>query len=363
MSFTSHIQKKLKDYIQCEDPSAAELLKNELSQELPNPHFVTDCPFIPTEHILKKEAWIVSDAFEAVTNGMFSPELSQELQTIPSHSLFYPWVLLTQAVKAFYAGRFNQLSALIALVPEGSAPAFFKGFFTAIAGSEAVPPEWENMKSSVLDDKRELTSSLEQLIEAASAGMEDLLLETAGMIIGDLIREHPDTAAKIIIWCFHQLQEIDILPDKAADKARQLFGEAEGLRLTALATLSYDQDRSLIYWLLTLEAYLNNQTTREEVKAYLSIIHDVSETVALEFELTDEYLSLLMTHTASLVSSLNHLYPDMTEEISREERTTPSFTMQVLRKLAGDKEKGQAPSHKKTIQNSTAPVQLELFSF
>ena len=218
-------------------------------------------------------------------------------------------------------------------------PPFLKKFFTAIAGSDALPSEWASLETSVLDDNGELKSSLEQLIEAASAGMEDLLLETAGMIIGDIIRKHPETAAKVIIWCFHQLQEIDILPDKAADKARQLFGEAEGLRLTALSTLSYDQDRSLIYWLLTLEAYLNSQTSREEVKAYLSIIRDVSETVALEFELTDEYLSLVMTHTASLVSSLSHLYPEMTGGISNEERNSPSSVMKVLGKLAGGKRK------------------------
>lgn len=362
MSFTSQLQNKLKDYIQCEDSQRKEKIKRELSSELPNPVFITNCDFIPNEHILKKEAWIISDAFEAVTNGMFSSELFEQLKTIRPNSLLTPWAVLTQAVEAFYAGSFQKVRAFSNSILKESAPYGFVSFFNKVMENDALPEEWKQLGSSVMDDKKELKSSLEQLNDAASAGMEDILLETAAMIIRDISREHPDTARKILMWCFDQLQEIDILPDKAADMAHALFGEVEGSRLTALSTLSYDQDRSLVYWLLTLQAYLkDNSTNRSDVKAYLSIIRDVSETVALEFELTDEYLSLLMTHSTSLIASLRHLYPDMLRNLTEEEISKPASIIRILQKLAGEKEKTQAPSHKKVIQQNCAPVQLELF--
>lgn len=362
MSFTSQLQNKLKKYIQSEDAVEKENIKRELSAEIPNPLFITKCDFIPNDHLLKKEAWIVSDAFEAVTNGMFSTELFEQLKSIDQDSVLGPWSMLTRAVEAFYAGSFQAVKSFTSLIPEESTPYAFVSFFNKVIKNDILPEEWQRLGSSVLDNKKELKSSLEQLNDASSAGMEDLLLETAAMIIRDISKEHPGTAQKILIWCFDQLQEIDILPDNAALIAHSLFGEVEGSRLTALSTLSYDQDRSLVYWLQTLQAYLqDNSTDRSDVKAYLSIIRDVAETVALEFELTDEYLSLLMTHSTSLISSLRHIYPDMVKDITEEEISKPSSIIRVLQKLAGEKEKNQAPSHKKMIQKNSAPVQFELF--
>lgn len=363
LSFTSQLQHKLKEYLQCSDPEAERVLKQELWRELPHPLFVTRCDFVPQEHALKKEAWIVSDAFEAITNGMFSPELSEELESLGEDSLFYPWKLLTQAVDAFYSSRFEQAAALTRRIPGEAAPKELAGFFSALAQKASPGEEWEALKASVLEDNRELQSSLDQLAEAAAAGMEDLLLETSSMIIRDILREHPGTAGKILVWSFHQLQEQDVLPDKAAERAQSLFGDAEGLRLTALAALSYDQDRSLVYWLLTLQAYLKeSRTDRDRVKAYLDIIRDVSETVALEFELTEEYRTLLSTHCDSLIAGLSHLYPDLTDCLTPAERRGEGAAMEVLRKLAGQKEKSPLRTHKKTIQSSSAPVQLELFA-
>ena len=364
LSFTSQLQNKLKNYIQSENPEQRLKLKRELEMEIPHPQFVTKCDFIPNEHPVKRDAWIISDAFEAVTNGMFSAELSGELNTIEKDSLFLPWVPLIQGIETFYSGSFSEVLPLLETIPDWSAPYAYIGFFKAVINKTAMPESWKELSESVLDDNMELASSMEQLTEAAQAGMEDILLETAGMIIKDILREHPETAQKILIWCFHQIQEEDILPDKAADKARLLFGDSEGLRLTALATLSYDQDKSLVYWLLTLQAYLEgNSTSRAEVKAYLRIIKDVSETVALEFELTDEYLSLIATHSVSLIAGLNHLYPDMVENINSKTQTEPDSVMKLLQSLAGEKEKAPASSHKKITQNSSAPVQLELFAF
>ncbi len=364
MSFTSSIHSRLKEYIQAVKESERQKIFEELIRTLPSPQFVTDCDFIPQDHKLKQEAWIVFDAFEAVTNGMFSFELSRQLDEIEGRSLMYPWAVLTKAVEAFYQGDPEKSYSLLGTLPETAAPYVFREFFITLLEKGSTPEVWEKLKKTVLDDSKELHSSLEQLIEAAQAGMEDLMLETAGMIIRDIRKDHPEKAAEILIWTFQKLQESDILPDKAAHKAQQLFGETEGLRLTALATLSYDQDRSLIYWLLSLQSYLKSrETLKSDVKAYLRIIRDVAETVTLEFELTEEYLSLLGTHAKSLINSLNHLYPEVTEGIRYDSLDRTSEIIPLLQGLAGDEPAQPQPVHKKTMQNSTAPVQLELFAF
>ena len=364
MSFTSQLQNRLKEYILAEEENVKEDLLNNILMILPGPQFVADCDFIPKENRIKREAWTVSDAFEAVTNGMFSPELSKQLDEIPEGSLFYPWVILTKGVKAFYAGDISRCSCLLSSLPENTAPSRYREFFTALEENRELPEDWQKLGDAVLEDQTELSSSLEQLREAASAGMEDLLLETAEMIIRDIRKDHPETASKILVWTFHQLQEIDVLSDKAAEKAQQLFGEAEGLRLTALATLAYDQDRSLIFWLLALRKFLkSSHTSRADVRAYLRIIRDIAETVALEFELTDEYLHLLTTHMESLIASLDHLYPDLTSSLTDRNPDNLPAVIPLLKKLAGEEKKSLSPLHKKTIQSNAAPVQLELFAF
>jgi len=362
VSFTSRLQNSLKDYIQFTgSPEEKQKMRMELQAQLPSPAFAASCEFIPPEHPLRRDAYIVSDAFEAVTNGMFSPELENGLSGVPEDSLLAPWVSLTRSVLAFYQNDFRTCLALMETIPEETAPAVYRDFFFAIlrGNREECPEHWHLLRHAVLDDREDLKSSLDQLKEASLAGMEDVMLETADMIIRDIIREQPETAERIIIWCLHQIQELDVLSDKAADRIRRLFGDARGLRLTALATLSYDQDRSLIYWLLALQAYLKeNKTTPEEVRAYLSIISDVSETVALEFELTTEYMSLLGTSIRSLTASLKHLYPDMVRGVNTEKPP-----LEIIRSLAGEKEKILPPTHRKVTQNNNAPVQLELFSF
>ncbi len=355
---------RLKEYIQAAGQSEKQALFNELAAALPSPLFITGCEIIPEDHPLKQEAWIVSDAFEAVTNGMFSFELSRQLDLIGEDSLLYPWAQLTKAVEAFYNRNSEEAFRILETLPEDSAPGRFREFFAALIESGDFSEEWLKLKNAVLDDAIDLKSGLEQLSEAAQAGMEDLMLETAGMIIRDIRKDHPDKAAEILIWTFEQLQESDVLSDKAAEMAQLLFGETEGLRLTALSTLSFDQDRSLIYWLLALHSYLQSRETREfEVKAYLRIICDVAETVTLEFELTEEYLSLLITHTESLVERLNHIYPDITSRVSLNHQNTTAGILSLLQGLAGEEQVHHGRAHKKTIQNTPAPVQLELFAF
>ena len=364
MSFTSTIHNRLKEYIQTAGQSEKQILFRELATMMPSPLFITGCDTIPQEHPLKQEAWIVSDAFEAVTNGMFSFELSRQLEQIREDSLLHPWAVLTKAVEAFYNWNTEEGLKILSTLPEDSAPGRFRDFFSALMNKKEFPEEWMSLKDAVLDDTRDLKSGLEQLAEAAQAGMEDLMLETAGMIIRDIRKDHPDRAAEILIWTFEQLQESDVLSDKAAEMAQLLFGETEGLRLTALSTLSFDQDRSLIYWLLALQSYLQSRETREsEVKAYLRVICDVAETVTLEFELTEEYLSLLITHTESLVERLHHIYPDLTSRVNPDHMKTSGEILSLLQVLSEEEQVQPGRVHKKTIQNTPAPVQLELFGF
>ena len=155
--------------------------KNELfltlRQTLPSPALAAEGDFIPAQHPLRKEAIILSDAFEAVTNGMFSDELLEKLDELDPEGLLYPWKSLILCVRDFYSGDWDKAAGQLKEIPEGSAPYRFNSLLTAIFSGEAPPEDARLLYQAVLEDNRELKDSLELIQEAA--GMEDLLMDTA----------------------------------------------------------------------------------------------------------------------------------------------------------------------------------------
>jgi len=348
-------KKALNKYIlmQEDSPEKADLLK-VLKRVVTSPKEVAEYEFLPADHILKREAILVSDAFEALTNGMFNDDILLQLSEISNDSLFGSWKILIESLYAFYSKNWMECKSKLKTIPDGTAPSLFKELFRSIFDGKP-NDDWDSLKSSILEDNSEIQDSL-GLIRDAS-GIEDVLLDTASMLIRELLRDDLLTCEKIMIWCFDHLQITDLLSDKAVDRAKTLFGEKEGYRLAALASISFDPDRSLVYWLHSLIAYLDGCMTQiDSVKAYLTIIKDIAETVKLEFELTPEYIRLLKDLVNELSESLYHLYPEIPGQEIQDENPFISFE-----KLAG--QKPALPGTRKVSDVVQPVVQLELFSF
>ncbi|MDC7239794.1 MAG: hypothetical protein PQJ50_05475 [Spirochaetales bacterium] len=343
----------------------------ELRRNLYSPALVASCDFIPPEHPLMKDAITLSDGFEALTNGMFNEEALQDVKKISSTSLLAPWSALISGVHRFYASDYEGCLNDIEGIEEDTAPALFKPFFSALLNSsgklpsgsivpdtaspEALSQQWKELKESILENTRVIDDSLDLIQEAVS--MEDLLLDTAGLLVRDIIKEDRESACRILLWCFEQLQVKDMLSDRAVSKGRSLFGDRDGYRLAALASISFDPDRSLLYWLHSLQAFLDSRNTdRNSVQAYLSIIRDMAESVEQEFELTEEYIQLTGSLVSDIAESIGHIYPELPET-----RDLPEDPFRAIRQLCG--EQVQPQPQRKVREVKTAAVQLELFAF
>lgn len=331
---------------------------DQLYKELYSPALIVSCDFIPADNSLMREAIILSDAFESLTNGMSNDLALHELDSIPEDSLLHPWCLFTRSVHSFYEGDHESCLMHIREVPENSAAGAFRYFFESLLKSNSTSETetvWQGLKEAVLENNRVIEDSLELIQE--SVEMEDLLLESAGLLIRDIIREDRESARKILLWCFDRLQLSDVLSDKAVLKAKQLFGEQDGYRLSSLASLSFDPDRSLVYWLHSLLSYIECRDTELiNVKAYLTILRDISETVQLEFELTEEYIHLISSLISDLSEKILHIYPDLPGNSN-----LPSDPFKAINQLCG--KQTQSPVQRKVRDVKPTAVQLELFAF
>ncbi|MDA3957689.1 hypothetical protein [Oceanispirochaeta sp.] len=351
-----NIKKLLNKYLSmsAEHPEKEELTLI-LQKRIFSPALLAGSDFLSLDHPLKKEAIILSDAFEALTNGMINDEILKELSTIPPVSLMYQWKILIQAISAYYSGDLDSCLTLIGTIPEEMAPAAFKSLFQSLLIEESPSSPWYSLTRSIVEDNDELRDSLDLIRDSTES--EEILLDTAGMIITYINRDDPGTAEKIMIWCLEHLQESDILSEKAITKVKKLFGDQQGYRLAALTSLSFDPDRSLIYWIHSLMAYLEQRNTDISfVTAYLNIIKDVAESVKLEFELTDEYIRLLASLITELSETLYHVYPQIQGEITLDEDP-----FQSIFQLAGIKKAPRTAGQTREIVQPL--VQLELFAF
>lgn len=363
-SLDKYILKLLNQYyLMPEDHQDKLKIFNELRQQIYSPALVVNCDFIPADDDLMKDALILSDAFESLTNGMIDETALMGINKISEKSLLYPWCPFTRGIISFYESDHKNCLKHLNRIPENSAPAAFRIFFKALLTNDMIHEKsgtlgdshWSRLKESILESNRVIEDSI-QLIQE-SVGMEDLLLESAGLLIRDIINVDRESAQKIILWCFDKLQLSDILSDRAVLKARQLFGEEDGYRLASVGSLPFDPDRALVYWLHSLLSYLNGHDTDiTNVKASLSILKDISDTVQLEFELTSEYLHLIGSLVSDLSERILHIYPDFPGNMG-----TPEDPFAAIAQLNGTKKTQSA--QRKVREIKTEAVQLELFAF
>lgn len=357
-SSDKELKKLLNQYcILSNEPSKKQELLQELKRRLHSPALITGCDFIPMDHSLMKEAIILSDAFESLTNGMLDEKTLPSLQSISEDSLLQPWSSFVKGVHSFYSRDYEACMRQMREIPSDSAPGGFLPFFEHLLGGgrdSELPSQWRILKDSVIENSRIIQDSLDLIKE--SADMEDLLLESAGLLIRDIIRDNRASAQKILLWCFERLQVSDILSDTAVLRGRQLFGEEDGYRLAALASLSYDPDRSLVYWLHSLlSCLMGSDAAATRARAYLGIIRDVSETVQIEFELTDEYIRLIHSLVKELSEKILHIHPELTEGSD-----LPEDPFEAISRLSGKNKKQNI--QRKIRGFDREAVQLELFA-
>ena len=143
---------------------------------------------------MKREAIILSDAFEALTNGMINDEILNELSGVSESSLLFPWKQFIQAVTGLLSVRYEPLLDLLKSIPEDAAPGEFQSVLRGLIKNQMIPAPWNNLAASIVEDNRELSDSLDLLSDSSES--EDILLDTAGLLVREINREDHLTAVK-----------------------------------------------------------------------------------------------------------------------------------------------------------------------
>lgn len=252
-------------------------MSHALGAQMRGPNDIISCMTIPEDHFLKTEALAVRDAFESVTNGMVNPSAMAELEALGPHSVFTPWKNLILAIQAFYAGDHCARDAHSAAIAPGSFPARVRGLWALLdhrarAARAAALPGHEGaqgLADAVYPPSDSLGGLLEEIRESLDEGLEDYFLAASGRLIRELLSLSAQAAARAALGILAEVDARGMAPDAFLKLLRQLFGEVEGLRLTALYLADSRPGLSLLFWLKAAATALDADPDREELAAWL----------------------------------------------------------------------------------------------
>jgi hypothetical protein len=299
---------------------------------------------------------VISDAFEAVTNGMNNTEALEDLEAKAEQTGSAEWVYLIQAIQAFYSQDFNKMDSLLMLIPEISDAANLKNVLYHMSG---LPKETakltyheEKLSKRITENSRFLRSAVEQLKESIEYG-EDLFVETASLLIKEVRSKTPEASERLALWSFSTCIENEFDDEALADNILMLFGQAEGLRIIALSLIETEPESALICFTRSLIKRLVDRTTdREETAGYLTIIDALLSACPV-----DEPSIIDITELLSMLESELCIFFGL--ETTAINSKPAQKIAEIKRKLSGESVKTAATL--KPLSQVKAATQLELF--
>lgn len=300
-------------------PEIVQLIRQDRREEITpyicSPSSIERSGMIPPDDPLGKEALIISDAFESVTNGMHNPEAIDALQGIGDGSPFFGWKQAILAIQAFYHNQESEVKLFLEAIPHQSPAAAFIPVLRKACGDDIPLSRAEQeLYNGITEDRSFIASAQVQLKESLDADMEELFLETTLLLLQDIKAEYPEAALKLAVWGMKTASLYGFSADLLIGKLKQLYGAAESYRLCALALAEEETEISLLFWIRSLLARLGRgDITDREIEAYLDIIAssagqvqeltgDIQQGSALGYE-QEEW----ETYLSSLSALLTHL--------------------------------------------------------
>ncbi|MDC7126729.1 MAG: hypothetical protein PQJ46_14255, partial [Spirochaetales bacterium] len=110
---------------------------------------------------------IVSDAFEAVTNGMSNPGTLEKLELLQQDPETEDWYKIIKAIKAFYAQDFEEMQNFLSSIEEDSIEGSLKNVLYYMSGIRKTEIELtrqeEKLAAKVTENSRFLSGALTEL--------------------------------------------------------------------------------------------------------------------------------------------------------------------------------------------------------
>jgi len=285
----------------------------ELKKLIASPYLYRDDTKFKLPEGIAEESIIVSDALESVTNGMYNPEVLNRLQEITEDSPFYPWKNGVLSILSFYQSDRDNMLQLLEQIPAESPPAKLKPILLHLSRVDTTTPPPSNahgLIEAVREDRAFLQSAVEQLTEYLEDQLKEAFNETAMLLVQDLLSSYPQAARRLALWSMQTAAEQEYDLSFILGHFKKLFGEVEGLRLTAISLQPVEPDISILFWLrYAIGNLASGLVTQTELAAILSLIADIIQ----DFQRDDTYLQLYENreYSRGLTSLVKKLYDEV----------------------------------------------------
>lgn len=359
----------IRNYINTDSSSAAfKDVREALVREINDPGVLDRSSILSDSSPLKKEAQIIIDAFEAVTNGMENPGAMEDLDSIDSRSPLFSWKCLTLAIDRFYRQDYPEMEDFLSKVEEISPAKQIVPVLLHLSGIKTIEnPKKDQLRliKSIRKDRSLFKDAGRQIADAIEADSEDLFAETILFVARELRTKHPVEAQRLALWSIREASAREFSQSLFLKGYKLIFGNAEALRLFAIALKETEPDIAVLFWLQSLIARIKNaDITEKETAAYISIINsELEKTESVD----NDFLNGITSLTAKLRQDISLLFPSLKVDEAYE---NPFVFLKKLKEATSWK--GYTPSVKPesadirinitdTGAKKKAPVQLSLF--
>ncbi len=364
-------------------------LRSELKQHLTDPGILERSD--RTSEELRIEARTILDAFEAVTNGMYNPEIFISLKEISENSILSIWKDLILAIHAFYEQDYIEMGNRLENIDSNSELIMFKPILLHLSGKKQIHITNNKHKAfidNIIKDRSFIRSVITEIIESLEYDMEDLFLETANLMMQDLNRNHKEPAMSFAIWSIETASRYKYSPTDLITTCKKLFGNTLAYRLTAVAMEKEEPDISLLFWIQSLISRLKSRDlTLDETGAYFTIMSRLAEEIktsedkfyleslnglikSMKYELDNKFTNIssnidIYDNPFEILIQLSANYSTLEENKNRlNALNTSSTDVACLGRIAEQEacfRPGYVSTANKTKTSISKPVQLSLF--
>lgn len=244
------LDRALRQALSTSQPALRRQALDEAARHLIHPKLAVESSLLDDSHAWKHEALIVSDAFEAVTNGMEDASLFDALDSIQSASPFAAWRTLILAVRAFYRGQDEEAARQALSVPKESPAAGLARVVLALIGRGASLTAEEARLSDQIARPDPMTDQwIQDLTEGLETDDENLFWDAFAAWLDLAAPETPEQSRAAVLWAWAQLEWRDFDEEVLLDLAAVHWGRSEAYRLAALGTAAWDAEGASLLWL------------------------------------------------------------------------------------------------------------------
>jgi hypothetical protein len=261
------LDQALRQALSTSQPALRKQALARAAQHLIHPRLILDSPLLTESHVWHREALVVSDAFEAVTNGMEEPGVLEALEALEPDSPFQAWRHLVLAIHFFHEGLDEAVAAHVAQLPSDSpTERLGRCLSAAIRGTnEGLSASQRRLTELLAQPDPALIQSVQDVAEGLETDDEGLFWSALADWLEAVAVVDPTRARSAILWAWNQLEWREFDEAVLLDLSTSLWGAAESYRLAALGTLSWDAEGAALLWLRFLLTLVRDGANQAEV--------------------------------------------------------------------------------------------------